>query len=67
MGLFATAAPVLAAVGDPYDPAQMAADLAGGSGTVLAYVGVGVGAAIVVMLAIIGIKRGIAIYKAASK
>lgn len=55
----------LAAAG--YSPTDMGADLAAGAGTILGYVGIGVGAAVGVALALIGIRRGIGIFRAQAK
>ncbi|MDF2712734.1 MAG: hypothetical protein K0R62_8386 [Nonomuraea muscovyensis] len=46
-----------------YTPAEMGTDLAAGAGTILGYVGVGVGGAIGVALALIGIRRGIGAFR----
>jgi hypothetical protein len=62
----ATEAVVLASTSG-YSPADMAGDLAGGAGTILGYIAVGVGAAIGVALALIGIRRGIAIFRSQAK
>ncbi|MFT4281577.1 hypothetical protein [Microbacterium sp.] len=55
------------AAGEGYSPADFTADLAAGGPAVLGYVGVGVAAGIVVMLALVGIRRGIAAFKSTSK
>lgn len=58
---------LIAAAGAGYTPADMAGDLAGGAGTILGYVAVGVAAAIGVALALIGIRRGISTFRANAK
>lgn len=49
---------------DGYTPAELGADLTAGAPQILAWVGVGVAGAVVVMLALIGIRRGLAAFRA---
>ena len=60
---------VQAAAGDPvaYSPATLLADLTAGVATVLPWVGAGVGAAIALMFAFMGIRKGLAFFKGIAK
>lgn len=50
-----------------YTPDKLAADLAAGVPTILAWVGAGVGGGIVLMLAFMGIRKGFAFFKGIGK
>jgi hypothetical protein len=49
---------IAAAVGDPYTPATMGADLAAGAVTILPWVGAGVGAGVGIAFIFVGINKG---------
>jgi len=55
------------AVGDPYSVATFAADLAAGAAGVLPWVGAGVAAAIVLMFAFMGIRKGLGFFRSIAK
>lgn len=64
LNLHAVAGAIVQAAGETgFEPADMGTALAGGAGTILAYVGVGVVAAIPVGFAILGIKRGLSTFR----
>lgn len=56
-----------AAAGDPYDPAQLTADLTAGVATVLPWVGAGVGGGVVLMFAFMGIRKGLSFFRSVGK
>jgi len=58
---------VPAAAGDAYSPATMLSDLTAGALTVLPWVGAGVGGAIALMFAFMGIKKGFQFFRGLAK
>lgn len=53
----------LASGGTGYTPADLTADLAGGVGQVLPYVGAGVGGGVLLLFVFMGIRKGFAFFK----
>lgn len=60
-------AAILPAAEGDYTPADLTADLTAGVGTVLPWVGAGVGGGIVLMFAFMGIRKGLAFFRGVGK
>lgn len=58
---------VAAAAGDEYGPAEFGAQATAGAGTIMLWVGAGAGAAVVVMLGLIGLRRGVAAFRSMAR
>lgn len=63
------AAPLLTALAyaSTYGPTEFGADATAGAGTIMLWVGAGAGAAIVVMLGLIGLRRGVAAFRSMAR